>query len=201
MHPPRHVCKAIYDLDHNLRLCWLGQDFERSGEGCFGVIELRPRRQVETAEGIRKTLEPWFPYDIQHAGDIFNKFGGTSPDFDRTTQAPILICTVSPQWHMHTRDVYGSRLVSILRGAKKSKREHYLQQRREIEAEARQTQTNIEGIASELADGIMHARKHHAGERVVMARKHYKQKVAEREKRNSYKPDIVKSRLVQSGHL
>lgn len=186
MYPPQHVCRQLYDFDPNLRLCWIGEDFEGTGEGCFGLVEIRPQARVEDSQGKRKTIEPWFPYDIAAAGPVYNRQGGITRDYDALTQAPVLICTISPQWGMHTRDVYGTRLLSILRIARKTQAEHVAQKRTELERRGKEHAEMARGIAEEFADGIMHARKHHAGERITMARKHYKEWAKEQARKKAF---------------
>lgn len=169
MQPPRHVCQALYRLDPAIRLCHLGVPYEHTdsaqyyGEGVFGVVRIESRARYYDADGNRKTdqrslseaLVPFIPDEMQDRHvTVFDKEGRPRPDYDLVTQGATLFLTVSPQWGLETRDVYGSRLVAHLAGSRKTQKEHKAFRKAQALKRGEKLKALLRDMAGELGEAV-----------------------------------------------
>lgn len=110
MHAPPWTCRDLYRFDPNLRLCWINHWTEEDGgrKGCFGVVHLRPKIEVGTPD-FPKTLKTFW-YDVVGKGPLFNRKGGTRPDWS-DSMIPMLSFSVTPLRGFTTRDVFNGGLL------------------------------------------------------------------------------------------
>lgn len=205
MHPPAETCRKLKELDPTLRLCWLGADldeeFDSTNEGSFGVVQLRSKRSVVDENGEPLCFEPMFPQDFQRPGPVFNGQGGTTPDWDPVTQQPVLICTVTKTWGMSTQDVFGDRLVDVMRRARKTRKEHDVQRRRELEQAGKDHAAQKDELVEGMTAGIAWGQRQTNADRVVIARKHWKEHLREKRARMRRRIGLENLQLYREGML
>lgn len=185
MEPPAHVCRALAQIDPNLRLVWLGRAYHADGRlpdtapedvaGTFGVLEIHRRRDIfdRRMRGI-KASEPLYPRELRNrAGTVWGADGRPGRDWDIWTHQAVLICTCDYQWNMRHEDVYGTRFLDIMRKSRKTVRERKLQQMKEKEQRMRDRASKLGDAKEALAEGIKSIRAHtNTDFRMVDARKH-----------------------------
>jgi hypothetical protein len=170
-------------------------DPDQEEEGCFGVVQLVPTRYLKEVDRI----EPVFPNDVPRAGEIFSKTGRPTSDWDRMSHTPLLICTLTPEWGMSMADVYGTRLPWIFQQSKKTKKEHKRLQREQAYARGKNHAYISREASGAMAEQLHWGQKQSGADRFVMARKHYKQMKAEKDKRRARKTGLENFYAYQQG--
>ena len=135
MHPPPESCRALYRLHKQLRLAWVGRAPKFEGEenpGSFAVVQLYHVRDAgspdeptsfrefwNTTMGFDEATYEFAPKRINR-GPIFNRFGGTSLDYDPLVRVPIFAMTLDGEYTypdgspIQTQDVFSKKfLVAI----------------------------------------------------------------------------------------
>ena len=124
MHPPKQICREIYDLHKHLRLAWMGRPKafpEELDPGDFVIVQLMHESNCGTYEKPRTIKEFWevetyekspgiFAQRKVNRGILFNRDGGTSPDWDRLSRRPVIIASVTPAFGLSPHSLYDGTL-------------------------------------------------------------------------------------------
>ncbi len=111
MHAPEHACRDLYRFHPQLRLAWLGTDRDENAEwgtnpGSFALVQLYHVNNVGRFEdGTEHTFRAFWNLhtaEDEHGnakrerisrGPIFNRWGGTKPDWDPLFRVPMFVAT------------------------------------------------------------------------------------------------------------
>lgn len=170
MHPPAHVCKALYAKYPDLRLAWHGQ------WGKFCIVKLSPKRMTkkhgsafymfdsmwDTAEAVMDNGGTEKVADSK--GPVFNRHGTTRPDWD------ILSTDLLMQDICETNDVFSSRVVKMIQY--RSRKEELHDQAQDEHEKGKMLRDNTIGNAESTADKIKYFANRHDGQTTNLARKH-----------------------------
>lgn len=136
MHPPAEACRRLYELHPQLRLAWAGRPKELPEEmdpGSFCLIQLYHVRDVGNLDDTENTFrEVWHVTTRQDdmgdsyrtridRGPIFNRWGGTSLDYDPLQRVPIFVATLDQDYcygdgtPIHERDVYSGKFLEAVK--------------------------------------------------------------------------------------
>lgn len=186
MHPPAHICKALYDKNPNLRLAWKGSyngDPEQLNQGCFAVIRLSEHRAVGTPENPYTLNEFWYSTLKQTGpdiymnvrtdkGPIFNRYGGTTPDWDMLQRTPVVVALLNKQAGLSTYDVFNGWVVkgSSIAPTRERRREHALA----LQEQGRQLDSDSEACAREASKEMFFDANKTGHSAPIMSRKHVK---------------------------
>jgi hypothetical protein len=105
MHAPSAICSALYRLNPSARLAWAGEARKSEGElnaGSFALVQLYPAKTVGPIDAPYIPNELWYttvrPDEHGQAtivkidrGPIFNRYGGTTPDWDMLAFVPVYV--------------------------------------------------------------------------------------------------------------
>jgi len=181
MHAPQHVCRALADSDPQLRLVWLGRaptkDHIKEGPedelGCFGVLRILPKREAMAAYNTIHSGGALWPQEFPHTGSAFSANGDSRPDWDLLTSQALLIRTVDADWGMSHEDVFGTKLVAIMR-AQRTNASTRKRAKQDLLAQAsRDRASALAPVKEALAEGIKAERSRTDSDiRIVEARKH-----------------------------
>lgn len=161
MHAPPSACRALYDLHKHLRLAWFGP-----GQ-CFAVVQLYHVRDAGTPDFPHTYREFWgttMAMDEENGGfvpvkadrgPIFNRQGGTTPDWDVLTRVPIFCMTLNGEYAypddspISTYDVFSKKFLIAIRHNLTDVRQRVTQQRKQ---HARAMENHAEALGSEMGD-------------------------------------------------
>lgn len=194
MHAPATTCRALYDLDPTLRLCWLGFTFTAVGRlpetapederGCFGVLQIMPRRVAGHPGPGRSNVVAPHVEELQYLGETFTRDGMPGRDWDPVTQAAVLIRTCDFQWDLSHADVFGTGLLAHMRAMQGRKADIKAAEAKVLAQLERDKRSRLDNVKSAMAEGLTYERKRTDSPiRVVEARKHAKQELEEARKR------------------
>ena len=128
MWAPNHVAMALYRLNPSARLAWAGEPGKTEDElnaGSFALVQLYPIHQIGSLE------EPLTPEELWHVttradehgqpcrvridrGPIFNRHGGTRPDWDPIFFVPVFKVRFK-DYHMSNESVQSGAILPLLR--------------------------------------------------------------------------------------
>lgn len=160
MRPPKHICKALYEKNPQLRLAWRGNgnpgdlsDTDGSGVprgGCFSLIRLIPSRAAghrHDPETLREFWDCTMVSDVMGSystvrddkGTLFNRTGGTSLDWDPLERVAIIALDFNSSYNFSSWDVFSGKAVKAisiipLREAKREEANVLLKKGRDMDA-------------------------------------------------------------------
>lgn len=155
MYPPSHVCRALYRLDPQIRLAWLGFKPQYAGHlnpGTFCIVQLWAKDHYGTFEKPNIPSELWNvqPYREQDGsyqsrridrGPVFSKNGDPTPDWDLNAYEMV--------YRMNLKD-FGISTEDVLTGAILDKLERFYRPLKErIEESNRETIRMMKSRAEE----------------------------------------------------
>lgn len=131
MYAPSDACKALYELHPQLRLGWVGYERRKEDDlnaGSFAVVQLYNVRDAGTPDEPVSFREFWhvMPLLTENGelinrridrGPIYNRFGGSTPDWDPLFRVPMFIMTLDQQFvypdgkPIRIEDVYSGKFI------------------------------------------------------------------------------------------
>ena len=135
MHPPSATCRALYRLHPQLRLGWAGRPRQGSelNPGSWALVQLYHVSDCGDIDEPVTFREYWNVTTKQNfdgtedrikidRGPIFNRFGGTSLDYDPVFRFPIYVIELSDEliypWGEPinpTKDVFSGKIIEAIR--------------------------------------------------------------------------------------
>jgi hypothetical protein len=185
MHAPAHICRALYKVAPELRLAWLGLSYKKrvSGvwetgnddKGCFAIVQIESMRRVGTPDKPKVPQLMW-PFHVDDPGPIFNRNGGTEPDWDMLSEVPLFIHTIDSDLGMDHSWVFGasSRIVAHIAQHRTDEATRRKRLRAELEAKGKNKLQQIDETVEAFTEGVQWFNSKHDSERYVIAKKHYK---------------------------
>lgn len=112
MYAPAHACKALFRLHPQLRIGWVGRDKRNEDDfnrGSFAVVQLYHIQDAGTPDEPVGYREFWHvaPFLTENGelynrridrGPIYNRLGGSTPDWDPLFRVPMFIMTLDEQF-------------------------------------------------------------------------------------------------------
>lgn len=151
MHPPAHVCRQLYEIAPSLRLAWWGENPNSPDGASFTLLELQPWRSVVINDQVQTIRRLW-PMEVVGAGPVFNRWGGTRPDYDSVTQALVEQTPLDPRMGYELADIFGSRFLQIVRKSMMRQADADRRRRRRLEKMGQERAQKITDTADEIAD-------------------------------------------------
>jgi hypothetical protein len=149
MHPPSHICEALYRADPLLRLAWEGRP--GFNEGWFHLIKLYPSQfawsldkdpvTVRMFWDLQEVMDEWGVVRLQkyYRGPLFDRKGGGSLDYDPLKYYPVSLASLNESWGTTTYDVFSGRILTRLLKPHQEKRkikESAIEEGKELDAYA-----------------------------------------------------------------
>ncbi len=173
MHPPSAVCRALYRLHPQLRLAWQGRS--RGGDelnaGNFAVVQLFHLKDCggladattyQEFWNVTTEMEGGTPRRVRaNRGPIFNRFGGTSLDYDPAFRFPIFMMTLDDQYEYPWGDPVDG-VTDVMSGKFLIAMEHWLSPIKKRLADSydeyvADTHYRAEELGREMTDHLWHA--------------------------------------------
>ena len=204
MYPPSSSCRALYRLHKNLRLCWVGP------KKCFGIVQLYHLSDVGDIDDpdycykelwnitTRETSPGYYERVGVDRGAIFNRFGGTSYDYDPLMRIPVWVATLNKDYQYadgepirHPEDVYSDKFLLAVESwlaPIKDRLRHAAWKR------GRDVVSHVEAMGEEMTDKIWHEGKRpDAATNHDIAYKHARKQIS----KNDYFVQTRKERLMK----
>ena len=126
---PAHICKALYDMQPDLRMCWIGKRRKNEGDinpGSFGICQLYHNSNCGTPDEPQTYREFW-DVEMKHIagsyhnvrvnrGVLFNREGTSERDFDPLFYTPMFIVDLEHKDFGLTKyDIFGTKFLRDVR--------------------------------------------------------------------------------------
>jgi hypothetical protein len=145
LYPPSAICEGLYKIHPWLRLAWhmrAKTDPDECNPGSFAVIQLYHRRDAGTPDDPKTYLLHWEEAG-EGRGPIFNRHGGTSPDWDILSRFPIYVANLS-EFGITREQVFSGEFLNTIK--------YWLRPSRvRIEENAREMGKELKHKAAEIA--------------------------------------------------
>ena len=197
MHPPLSVCRSLYALHPQLRLAWAGCEPKSESElnpGSFALVQLYHLSDVggtadphtyRTLWDVEPVADMWGIAEMRRIdrGPIFNRRGGTRPDWDPLFRVPVFVATLDKEYGVSREDILSGRIVEILRNWMRP-----IQERIETCAaeKGRQLDRDVDAMGREIAKDVWREAQKPDAETVIMANKHCRKDIEHLESRKQF---------------
>lgn len=160
MHPPSASCRQLFRHHPQLRLAWAGRPPKHADElnpGSFALVQLYHVNDVGTPDDPKTIMEFWnvkpqIEVDTGEVcnvracrGPLFDRWGGTSIDYDPLVRVPMFVCTLDGGYEypdstpLRTEDVYTGKFMFAIEhwstSLKERKRKSRVKKAREVKSE------------------------------------------------------------------
>lgn len=133
-------------------------------------------REVGTPDN-KRCLEPMWPYDLECAGPVFNRKGGTSPDWDLLAEVPILIETIDADFEQDIRDVFSGKFLQRVRRNMRDKTERDNRHKAKLLAKGERLANRIDNLTTAMAEDWNRMGRRDIDTPRYIAKKHLKQEL------------------------
>lgn len=201
---PSGPCRALYETNKSARYCWVGQP-AKEGElnpGHYGLVQLYPSNLVGDLDEPNIPDELWYignALDVTgklvrkriDRGPIFNRRGGTTPDWDMLQYVPVYVARFV-DYRMSDQATYSGAMRPLIERWMTSARERVI---KSAEAAGRELKRKAREIGEEGGKRLWHeAKKHTSSGAIIPYDSDVKREMDEFYRRNEglenyYRPD------------
>jgi hypothetical protein len=170
MYIPGHICRQLYELHPQLRIGWFGRKRRYTGElnpGSFAVIQLYHIQDAGRPDEEHTYFTFWNPPG-HYFGPIYNKDGGSRPDWDPVTRVPVCVANLE-DFDIPLEDVLSGKFLLEVKEWMTPIRTRTV---RSIKRRVKDLNDELEDIGGEAAEYLWRQAQRSDAETVVMADKH-----------------------------
>lgn len=186
MHAPAHVCLELYRTHKWIRIAWMGRERRHDDDlnrGSFVIVQLLHVKDAGPIWNPKTVKDMWDVetfqtqagnWDLRPSwrGPIFNRFGGTTPDWDPLLRRPVMSVVCSPQHGLSTQAVFDGSIVTYVKNSMRSAREKLQDVVNARASKGRELDAKMKDLSSEMSDHLWFEAQKTAASGPIIAKKH-----------------------------